>query len=110
MLHGRCFLKEDITIIGIQFKAKDGRPGDLTAFLPEEQVFAVMMWLTDQQRLKLTAKFAWITFHSFVEFHEYFQITDCTDQVSQQYNLLLAKNGLPTIDWDDDREIKELTQ
>lgn len=45
VIHGKCFLKKDITITGIQFKAKDNRPGDLTAFLPEQQIFAVIMWL-----------------------------------------------------------------
>jgi hypothetical protein len=44
-IHGKCILKKDIAITGIEFKAKDGRPGDLTAFLPEQSVYAVIMWL-----------------------------------------------------------------
>ena len=105
VIHGKCFLKKDITITGIYFKAKDNRPGDLTAFLPEEQIFVVIMWLGEGQTP--TARFPWVTFHSFMDFHEYFQITDCTTEVSEQYNELLAKNGLPTIDWLTDPQPEE---
>ncbi len=106
MLHGLCYLKKDMVIAGVQFKAEDNRIGDLTAFLPGE-AFAVMMWTSEEQKSQLTARFAWVTFHSFMDFHEYFKITDCTDQVSQQYNKLLSQNGFPTIDWIDDKDIVE---
>ena len=105
-IHGKCFLKKDITITGIQFRAEDGRPGDLTAFLPDQQIFAVIMWLAEGQKSKLTS-LPWVVFDNFMIFHEYFQIIDCTTEVSEQYNELLAKNGLPTIDWQTDQELSD---
>ncbi|MFA7143535.1 MAG: hypothetical protein WC175_06160 [Candidatus Dojkabacteria bacterium] len=47
MLHGLCYLKKDLVIAGVQFKAEDNRLGDLTAFLPGE-AFAVMMWTSEE--------------------------------------------------------------
>lgn len=107
MLHGLCYLKKDMVIAGVQFKAEDNRLGDLTAFLPDEPVFAVIMRLAEGQREQLNSLFPWITFHNFMDFHEYFKITDCADQVSQQYNKLLDQNGFPTIDWIDDKDLVE---
>lgn len=106
MLHGLCYLKKDIVIAGVEFKAEDNRFGDLTAFLPGE-AFAVMMWTSEEQKSQLTAKFAWITFNNFKDFHEYFVITECTQQVGQQYNQLLEQNAFETIAWTDGKDLVE---